>query len=376
LEKFFFTAFWNGSIIMAQRNFKFAKPGYRYEFPRDHAAHPDFKTEWWHYIGHLKTKDGHPFGFQVTFFRHSLSDEEWKDKPQLKTDTLYFAHFAVTDEKRKAFTYREKFIRGGTPKSSSAEANFYRTWIADWVVEGLGRYHHIQTVTDSLSLNLVFLPKKSPVIHGIDGVKWKADGEGHATHYYSISRAEVEGILTIYGQPVEVVGISWFDREFGTSQLGPQQVGWDWFSVQLNNNEELMIYLLRNGDGTTDHNSSGTYIDSDGASEHLTLNDLSVQVCSKWKSKRSGAEYPASWILSVPRRQLRLEVIPTVENQELHTEESTRITYWEGSVKIAGTLRGKKVTGRGYTELTGYTKSLGINLAEVSAFFSRKRREK
>jgi predicted secreted hydrolase len=357
-----------GSVVAWQllsrtspNQFAIARAGYEFQFPRDHASHPDFQTEWWYYTGHLKTDDDRRFGFQITFFRHGVTAEEQERNSQWSTQQLYFAHFAVTDEKNNIFRYHERLSRGSSMDNAGAETAFYRTWIEDWVAEGLGRFHRIEARTDSLSLNLILLPKKTPVINGENGISKKADGAGNASHYYSITRSDVEGVLVVDGTPMTVTGAAWLDREFGTSQLGPQQVGWDWFSIQLNNNEEIMIYLLRNADGTIDHNSSGTYVFSDGSSDHLRNTDIQVRVVSTWKSRKTGATYPASWRIEIPQKGVTLNIEPTVSDQELLTQESTRIAYWEGSVNVEGTAQGKPVRGVGYTELTGYAKPLNIS---------------
>jgi predicted secreted hydrolase len=349
--------------------FRSAQSGYVYGFPRDHAAHIDFKTEWWHYVGHLKTLSELTYGFQVTFFRHGLSPQQQSLLKDLDTDTLYFAHFAITDEHHRVFRYYEKFIPGGNNHRVGAAVDRYHTWMDDWVIQGIGIHHQIRAMSAEHSIDLRFLATKHPVIHGVDGVSRRAEADGHASHYFSISRAEIEGVLKTNDCSSEVRGIGWMDREFGTSPLHPHQLGWDWFSIQFDNNEELMIYMLRNQDGNFNDNSSGTYIFSDGRSEHLTAKDIILRVQSKWKSIRSGAEYPAYWLVDIPRLDLSIEVLPSIHNQELITDQSTCVTYWEGSVKVSGTLHKRDVKGLGYAELTGYANRPG--LTEFWSIYSR-----
>jgi predicted secreted hydrolase len=144
------------------------------------------------------------------------------------------------------------------------------------------------------------------------------------------------------------------DHEFGSNQLRDYQVGWDWFSVQLNNQIELMLYIIRHKDGKPDPSSSGTFVYPDGRTEHLALESFGIDVLGSWKSKKSNNTYPSGWLIRVPSKQLDLRLMPTVKNQELTTRKSTLVNYWEGSVRVQGRLRGKDIRGRGYVELTGY----------------------
>jgi predicted secreted hydrolase len=339
--------------------FAYALPGRPIEFPRDHASHPEFQTEWWYYTGHLMTAEGSAFGFQLTFFRHALTPSS-DEGSRWRTRQLFFGHFAVTDEEGDAFFFSEKISRGSALDDAGARSDRYRTWIDRWVAEGLGRYQVLHASADSIALDLVLTPAKPPVLNGDRGYSRKGRAERNATYYYSMTRLGAEGVLDIGGVPREVTGEAWLDREWGTSQLDTAQVGWDWFSMQLDNGEELMLYVLRRGDGTADGTSSGTYTRHDGTTQHLKREDFAVEVRDTWRSPESGAEYPSGWVIWIPALGAELRIDPTVRGQELRTEESTRVTYWEGSVRVEGTLRGQSVRGKGYTELTGYAAPLTI----------------
>jgi len=168
------------------------------------------------------------------------------------------------------------------------------------------------------------------------------------------------GVLKVDGKAEKVRGLSWMDHEFGSNQLGEDQVGWDWFSIQLDDQTELMLYLMRRKDGGVDPYSSGTLVSANGATRHLDLNNYRVEVLGRWKSPMSGADYPMKWKVAVPTEQIELEINPAFEKQELITNRSTRVTYWEGAVKTRGTTRGKSVTGAGYVEMTGYAGKLSF----------------
>jgi predicted secreted hydrolase len=166
--------------------------------------------------------------------------------------------------------------------------------------------------------------------------------------------------LTIDGKKEKVDGLSWMDHEFGSNQLAENQVGWDWFSLQLNNNTELMFYVIRHKDGSADPYSSGTLVGADGKTKHLALKDFHIEVLDRWKSQKSGANYPMKWKVTIPAEEITLEIDPAFQDQELITNRSTRVTYWEGAAAIRGTLGGKPLGGRGYVEMTGYAGKLKI----------------
>ena len=169
-----------------------------------------------------------------------------------------------------------------------------------------------------------------------------------------------EGELTIDGDKEKVRGLSWMDHEFGSNQLSEYQVGWDWFSIQLDNKTELMLYLMRHKDGSIDPYSSGTLVGADGKTAHLKLDDYRIQVLDRWKSPKSGASYPMRWKVIIPSREIELDITPAFPDQELITNRSTRVTYWEGAVSIAGKYDNKPVSGRGYVEMTGYAGKLNF----------------
>jgi len=342
----------------AAGDFRLAQPGWRYEFPRDHGAHPDFKTEWWYYTGHLTAAGREQFSYQLTFFRVGVRRPDPQARSAWSLHTLYFAHLALTDISGRKFVFHEKAGRGALGMAG-AETGRYRVWLDDWQAELQGEAHHLQAAAPGLALDLVLTPGKPPVVHGQDGLSRKAAGEGFASHYYSLTRLATRGALTYGGRVYEVEGESWMDHEFSSSQLAPEQTGWDWFSLQLDDGHELMLYVLRRQDGQLDPFSSGTLIDPRGQGRHLSLAEFRIQPLATWTSRKSGAVYPAGWQVQLPELGYELTLAPTLPDQELITSQSTQITYWEGSVRVVGTHQGRPVAGKGYVELTGYAGALG-----------------
>ena len=352
------------STLLGQ-DFKRALPGRVFSFPQDHFSHPEFKTEWWYYSGHLYTQEKKSYGYQLTFFRTRFTRETKHEKSKWTIHDLYFAHLAITDESRNRFQYLEKISRGSLGEAGAspykASQKSFRIWIEDWSVEGKGsgmQNHSLKAGDKSFGIELTLTPEKNPVIHGQNGISQKAEGEGYASHYYSIPRLKIEGKIFLQNKEIPVQGISWMDHEFGSSQLREYQVGWDWFSIQLDKGMELMFYQIRHKDGKIDPYSSGTLIFSDGTYQHLPKKEFQIEVLDHWKSSKSGAIYPSKWRIIVPARQIELTLSPTVKDQELITKESTRVIYWEGSVKVDGKYQGSPIKGVGYVELTGYAQPL------------------
>lgn len=348
----------NGSILAQgpSQPFRQALPGYRFSFPRDHAAHPDFKTEWWYYTGHLQPPSGAPFGYELTFFRTGLPPQNLPTQSRWALTQVYPAHFAISDEGHQRFFFTEKLNRAGLG-IAGAESQVYRVWNETWFAEQLGNSQLLHAEAPEYSLHLLLTPQKAPVIHGKNGVSQKASCTGCASHYYSMTRLQTQGILYQAGKPIPVKGISWMDHEFGSNQLAQHQVGWDWFSIQLQNGSELMLYLLRTQSGTLDPNSSGTWISQNGQAQHLTLNQFQVKSTGSWTSPTSKAKYPMGWQINLPSQQLSLTLTPAFQNQELATRSSTGVIYWEGSTHVSGTQAGKPIKGQAYVEMTGYAQA-------------------
>lgn len=341
------------------RTFIYATPGRGITLPADHASHPDFQNEWWYYTGQLRSKEGGRFGFQLTWFRVGLTKEQ-QEGSQFRSPSLYFAHFTVTDKDGKTFRYAEKIARGGRYDDAGADDRVLHTWIEEWRLEGLGSMFYMSGRTDSMALSLIATPQKPTVLQGNNGYSQKGADPRNASMYYSIPRLGVVGVLTVDGKPLEVEGTAWMDHEFGTTQLSPDQIGWDWFALQLTNGEEVMLYGIRRPDGSYDPHAIGAYIQANGARVQLAPSQYTVQVLDHWTSPASKAAYPAKWHITIPTQGLDVTVTPYVADQELRTKNSTRVTYWEGAVKVEGTKGGAAIAGEGYVELTGYAGKLQL----------------
>lgn len=344
----------------ADTSFRLAQEGYRYEFPRDHGAHDAFRTEWWYYTGHLETAEGRRFGFEITFFRRAVAPDQVETRPsRWSVEQLYLAHLAITDVTGQRFHFRDRISRAGLGKAG-ADATRLHVWLDQWRAESpdQSEQHRLDAKADGVALSLTLDPAKPLVVHGQRGISKKGAGAGQASHYYSFTNLTTAGTLTIGTETFRVTGTSWMDHEFGSADLGADLAGWDWFSIQLADKRELMIYRLRHADGSSDPASSGTLVLADGLTQHLSASDIQLTPLDTWTSPTSKAIYPSRWQVSIPSLGLALNLTPLLADQELRTTRSTQVTYWEGAVAVDGIEKGQPIKGQGYVEMTGYAKQV------------------
>ena len=339
--------------------YKAAVPGYQFDFPRDYFNHPDYQTEWWYYTGNLHTREGRTFGFELTFFRSGVSREPAKDSAWDLRD-LYVAHFAISDLDNKKFFHTERTNRSG-PGIAGADASLQKVWNGNWSVRWKNGQEYLTALAGQFAIDLSLLPQKPPVIHGENGISQKSAGAGRASHYFSETRLQASGSIVISSQKYEVAGLAWMDHEFFTHQLGPDQVGWDWLSIQLQDNTELMLFQIRRKDGSIDPFSAGTYVDAQGQAHHLGKNEFELRPEEKtWTSPQTQARYPIRWNIRVPSLNILLESSTPLPAQELTANVHSIPTYWEGSVKFAGTKTSVPIEGIGYLEMTGYDRPVTV----------------
>ncbi len=325
-----------------------------FHFPEDHGPHPEFRTEWWYWTGNLETEDGRAFGYQFTLFRNALAPDAAPRASAWGAREVYMGHFTVTDVAGGTLHASERFSRVALGLSGATTRPF-KVWLEDWETASVGESTwplRLRARSDEVALELLLEPGKAPVLQGDRGLSQKSAERGNASYYYSMTRMPSRGTVRVKGQTYTVTGHSWMDREWSTSALGPDQVGWDWFSLQLSDGSELMYYQLRQRDGSPDVYSAGLWVPPEGAGEPVRLrrDDMRLTVLESWRSPRSGGEYPSRWRMQVERLGLDLTVTPRLADQEL----PVTVVYWEGTVGLEGARQGQPVAGRGYVELTGY----------------------
>lgn len=330
------------------------------ELPRDLYAHRSAQTEWWYYTGHGKTATGKQFGFELVFFKRRTDLDKFSVVPlRLFGNPIYFAHFAITDCDAGKFRYaHRKSANGFFDLPASASENHFHLRLGDWSLrESHGTHILRATAAGDVVFEATLKPTKKPILNGKakDGVSFKDEGE--ASRYFSYTRMELEGDIIWNGETEHFDGSAWMDREFGTWTPTENQKGWDWFSIQLENNCDLMCYQLRAGAGGISSFSSGTFVDENGEFTPLSSEDFTIEPTGFWKSPRTDAVYPSGWNVRVPKFKLDLQVRPVLQDQELDTRGTTMIVYWEGACEVSGKTGDEEINGRAYVELVGYDRS-------------------
>ena len=332
-------------LLLFAMVFHQAVPGYHYEFPRDHFNHPGFQTEWWYYTGNLHARDGHRYGFELVFFRRARDTED--PNPSVwRAGEIYMAHLALTDIDGHKFRYAQRLNRAG-PGIAGASAGQARIWNGNWQARWDTRSmtQTLSAVADGIRLELTLAPRKPAVIHGENGVSQTGDAPGQAAYYVSFPLLAAEG--TVNGAAVS--GEAWMDHEWFSNMLEPEQTGWDWFSMQLDDNREFMLFQMRRADGTIDRHSSGTYIAPDGRATNLRRDEFKLTPLEYWTSPHSHTRYPVKWHIAIPRLNVSLDCTAALQDQELSVDNDGPIRYWEGAADYSGSARGV-----GYLEMTGY----------------------
>lgn len=325
-------------------------------FPRDHGAHPAYRTEWWYFTGNLADEQGREYGYQFTIFRSALTPHQPERTSDLATNQVYMAHFALTHAQAGEHVSFERYSRGAGGLAGAQGEPHFSAWLEDWSVQ--------QTAADTMqvqaaatseegadfALALTLRETRLPVLHGDAGLSQKGPERGNASYYYSLIGLESSGTITWDGRSTAVTGRSWMDHEFGTSALSANALGWDWFSLQLDNGMAVMFARIRTEDGGSLGEFEGTLVGPDDSLQVINQDDFTLEALDQWTSPRSGITYPSGWHVDFPAQDLSLTLTPLVRDQEMDVS----FVYWEGAVMVEGTQAGAPVGGRGYVELTGY----------------------
>ncbi len=354
-----------------EEEFRLAVPGYDYQFPRDHGSHPDFKIEWWYITGHLQEDGGsRRFGYQATFFRAAIQSPAQRESSPNKAfanDHAYLAHMAMIDIESGKFLFEERLNRSGWDASASEADLDVRN--GNWRLcrEPSETQEETMKLVGSIRgdvlFDLVLEPGKARVIFGENGISVKSQATGAASHYITFTRLVTSGTVNWQGKAFSVTGQSWMDHEFSSSQLGPNQVGWDWASIQLDDGREIMMYQLRDQSGAADPSSQLTWIDEDGKLHAVEREDWNLEAKRKWRSPDTGALYPIDFLLTTrdPKTggERMLALRPVHDHQEI-VGRIDQISYWEGACEVIN--ENGEAIGQAYVELTGYDGRLGDRL--------------
>jgi predicted secreted hydrolase len=340
----------SGSIIKAESNRSFS-------FPRDHGNHPEFQTEWWYLSGNLRSETGMEWGYQYAIFRHSpvfkLTEKFGIKLPW----NGYAGHLVITNLNESKFHFTEDW---GNPFFGYAGARDTGSvvWLGRWNIEENDGKISLVAGKAEFGLDLKMEPGKPPVLNGMNGLSFKDGHHLGSSYHYSVTSLKTKGTLKWGGEFYRVEGKSWLDREFGSSIFSTDILGWDWFSFRLDDDSEIMVALFRS-DEDQHQVAYGTMVFPDGSSHGIKSHEIKVETLDFWTSPETGGRYPIEWRISLAGEDVELFVKPYMKNHELHTRPHWKIDYWEGPVNVSGSVGRKKITGKGYAELTGYVQKLG-----------------
>ena len=323
----------------------------KFVFPDDHGPHQDYALEWWYFTGNLDSLGGRRFGYELTFFRIGLTSEEFTRSSKWAAKQMYTAHFALTDVENDRFYSFERYGRDALGLAGAIGSPF-RVWLEDWSATSTSRATlpvRLVAAEDGIEIDLILNSKKGVVLNGEGGFSRKGNNPGEASYYYSMTRMPTTGTITVNRQPHAVSGLSWLDREWSSSQLSNDHVGWDWFAMQLSDGRDIMYGVLRPRDEMASEFQLGTLVEADGSHRSIQPGEVLLDVLDRWQSPRGGT-YPSRWRLRIPAEGLDVEITPYISDQEL----DGIVRYWEGAVRVEGAANGEPLTGSGYVELTGY----------------------
>ncbi len=326
-----------------------------FTFPADHGPHPDFRTEWWYYTGNLDGAAGSEYGYQLTFFRSALTPDAPARTSTLASNQIYMAHFALTDLRGGEHSSFDRYSRGAAGLAGATGAPAFSVWLEEWraeeVAPGVVR---LQAAAESeagpLAIDLTLTETRPPVLHGDAGLHLKGPEAGNASFYYSLVGLESTGTVTTPRGADQVSGLSWMDHEFGTSALSADALGWDWFSLQLDNGAAVMLYSFRTRSGNPVDVVKATVAWPDGRLQHLAGDEFTITPTRRWSSPTTAISYPVAWEVAIPSLGATLAVETILDDQEMDIQ----FIYYEGAVHAAGEMEGAPVAGRGYVEMTGY----------------------
>lgn len=328
----------------------------RVDLPQDLFAQAGAQTEWWYYTGHCRSNKGRDFGFELVFFKRRTDNDRLGRFPvSLMANPMYFAHFAISDitDKRFRYDHRRSFNRP-FELAAAASTTACDVSLGDWSLREVAGKHILHaTLSDGLVFDAV-LESSKPVAPNGDGGSGLSIKSGGSSKHFSLTRMNASGQMSSRDSLETFTGTAWMDREYGAWE---QAGGWDWFSIQFDDDTELMIYQFKDASGGMMGESTGTFVDREGKCHYLKRRDFEIERTASWTSKKTEAEYPAGWCVRVPGLDIDMRIEPLIDDQELDTRGSTMIVYWEGACSVAGKRSGAEVKGRAYVELVGYDRS-------------------
>lgn len=311
-------------------------------FPEDEQAHPTI-VEWWYVNGHLHDHAGRAYPFMTCLFKADPRRIKLPFFKLLPMREAYFIHEIVTD------VAAGRQYRAVTPLAVAQPDSFRRpllhVQVADWSLTADEPFHYrLQTAHCQLTLQ----SRKPPLLENQTGY---LDLGVKTSSYYSLSRLEAQGTLTLDGRVVPIGGLAWMDHQWADCGWQPADDIWTWFSIQLDNRMEIVAF--RYGGKKLTHLATASLRNGSlKTTRRMTLEPTQAA----WQSPQTGADYCLDWHLTLPEWETALTVVPLARDQEMIFGP---LNYWEGGVQVHGTVRGKTVQGVGFLELAGVPIAVG-----------------
>jgi predicted secreted hydrolase len=346
------------SMVLAVPGFALGVPAWslpaaQLQFPRDHGAHPAFRTEWWYITGQARAGE-REFGFQVTFFRTRVDGTQGMTS-RFAAKQLVFAHAALTDVQGRKLWHDQRIAREGFEVALAAEGDT-RVRLRDWSLDRQPDAYRARVTAAAFALELRCAPTQELLLQGAQGWSRKGPQPEQASYYYSQPQLVVSGAITLRGQRFEVAGKAWLDHEWSEELLHGDAVGWDWIGMNLDDGSALTAFRLRRQDGSALWDGGSFRSPRGGGLYTFSPGEVEFSPQRRWTSPLSQAAYPVEWMVRTPADFYTVKAV--IDNQELDSRSSTGAIYWEGLSDLLDS-NGKRV-GRGYLEMTGYAQRLRL----------------
>lgn len=313
-------------------------------FPKDEGIHPNFQNEWWYITGHFKDQKGHDHGLQITFFRNQVPTLETNN--DFDQSDLYSVHVAWSDINKKKFYHDEEHARPGLAYVKTSSKNLMLD-VKNWQLKKIKDVYHINIPAKFGHIKAKVKATQKKIFHGRQGLSYKSHDQKHFSYYYSLPKLEGELEIQTKENVIQSRDVSlWMDREIFNRLLDENQIGWDWFALQLEDGSALMCFQVRSKKRIK---IAGTYVSSNGKVHNLNDLDIKFTPISNWMSPYSNISYPLEWEIKVPKLSLAFTVNAAMKNQELNIKRPLPMFYWEGKCQVTGTQK-----GQAYMELVGY----------------------
>jgi predicted secreted hydrolase len=305
------------------------------ELPADDASHTA-DVEWWYYNGFLEAADGSQYGFHAAMFELGGT---------IVPIEILMGHLAITDHQTETFTFGQVLGQ----KLGEEPLEGFAATVRGLRVSGFEGEYELAGSVEGYDLDLSFSAVKPPVLHGGDGLL--DFHEAGKTYYYTYPRLEVTGVLTAGDVSQDVTGTGWLDHQWGDFRAF--EVGWDWFSLQLDDDTELMFFSVWAPDGQI-LGRLATFVNEDGSAVTVDGDDIVLRSNAIWTSPKTGGQYPSNWQIDIEALGMSLALEPLVADSEFIPPDPITPIYWEGQVAVQGVREGQAVEGRGFVELVGY----------------------